>query len=245
MVVLSHALGCDLSMWDGVTAHLKQHFTVLRYDHRGHGQSAAPDGPYSMAVLADDAAALIAEQAQGPVHFVGLSMGGMTAQALGARHPQCVRSITVANAAMQYDEAARVLWQTRVQTVLTQGMAAIADGAMQRWFTPAFRADVQGGSAARVAAQRERLGRTAAAPYAASCLAVADIDFRESNRLITCPALVIAGSLDEATPPAMSQAIAASIPGAQFQTLAAAHLSAVEQPEAFARLLLAFWGGID
>ncbi len=245
LVVLSHALGCDLSMWDGVAARLASRYAVLRYDHRGHGQSDAPPGPYTLAVLADDAAQLISEQAEGPVHFVGLSMGGMTAQALAAAHPQLVKSIVVANAASWYDDAARALWQARVDTVLTQGVAAIADGAMQRWFTPEFRADVAGGGAQRVAALRARLEKTNAAAYAASCEAVAGIDFRASNRQIACPTLVIAGTRDEATPVAMSEAICHSIGGAQLRTLDAAHLSAVEQPQAFAQCLEAFFGQLQ
>ncbi|MGS0756595.1 alpha/beta fold hydrolase, partial [Roseateles sp. GG27B] len=91
LVVLSHALGCDLSMWDGVTAALQGDYTVLRYDQRGHGRSAAAAGAYTMDDLADDAAELIRAQTTEPVHFVGLSMGGMTAQALGARHPALIR----------------------------------------------------------------------------------------------------------------------------------------------------------
>ena len=244
IVVLSHALGCDLSMWDGVVALLKGRYTVLRYDHRGHGQSEAPRGPYSVDLLAEDAAGLIREHTAGPVHFVGLSMGGMAAQALAASQPQLLKSIVIANAANWYDDAARALWQTRVKTVLAQGVAAIADGAMQRWFTPEFRADLAGGGAQRVAALRHQLEKTDAAAYAASCDAVAAIDFRASNRRIECPALVVAGTRDEATPVAMSQAIADSIPGAQLRTLEAAHLSAVEQPEAFTRLLESFFDGV-
>ncbi len=241
MVVLSHALGCDLSMWDGVAALLASRYSVLRYDHRGHGRSQAPAGPYTMAMLADDAAGLIAEQAVGPVHFVGLSMGGMTAQALAAAQPQLLNSIVIANAASCYDGAARALWQARVDTVLGQGVAAIAEGAMQRWFTPEFRADEANGGAQRVAALRLQLEKTDAAAYAASCEAVAQIDFRASNRRIRCPALVIAGMRDEATPLAMSEAICHSIEGAQLRTLDAAHLSAVEQPQAFAQCLQEFF----
>jgi len=245
VVVLSHALGCELGMWDGVAAALKDRYTVLRHDHRGHGRSEAVPGPYSMEMLADDVAGLIDAHAAGPVHFVGLSMGGMTAQALAAKYPQRVRSITVANAAMYYDEAARAMWAARVQTVLAQGVEAIADGALQRWFTPEFRADETGGGKQRVAVLRERLVNTDAAAYAASCEAVAGIDFRASNGGIQCPALVIAGTRDEATPVAMSEAIRSSIPGAQLQTLAAAHLSAVEQPVAFAGLLERFFQSLD
>lgn len=240
MVVLSHALGCDLTMWDGVAAALQDSYTVLRYDQRGHGRSAAAGTAYGMDDLADDAAKLIGAQGAGPVHFVGLSMGGMTAQALGSLHPQSVRSLTIANSASHYDASARAMWQTRIDTVLAHGVSSIAEGAMQRWFTPEFRADVHGGTA-RVAALRAVLEATAPASYAQACDAVARIDLVEGNARISSPTLVIAGSRDEATPPAMSQAIAQGISGAQLQSLTAAHLSAVEQPEAFARLLADFW----
>ena len=244
LVVLSHALGCDLSMWDGVAAALQDRYTVLRYDQRGHGKTPATAGAYGMDDLADDAAELIRAQGTGPVHFVGLSMGGMTAQALAARHPGLVRSIVVANSAASYDEAARAMWQARIDTVLANGVPPIADGALQRWFTPEFRADLVNGGAARVARLRAVLEATQAAPYAAACAAVAGIALDEGNARIACPTLVIAGSRDEATPPAMSQAIADRIPGARLASLDAAHLSAVEQPEAFARLLTEFWEGL-
>lgn len=238
LVVLSHALGCDLSMWDGVAAVLQDRYTVLRYDHRGHGRSPSHDAPLTIADLADDASALIRAQATEPVHFVGLSLGGMTAQVLGARHPQRVRSLTIANSASHYDAAARALWQARIDTVQTLGMAAICEGAMQRWFTPEFR-DVQG--RAQVAALRTVLEATAPRPYAAACAAVAHIALDADNAHIGTPTLVIAGSRDEATPPAMSETIAQAIPNARLRSLDAAHLSAVEQPEAFARLLTEFW----
>lgn len=243
-VVLSHALGCDLSMWDGVAAALQDRYTVLRYDQRGHGQTPATEGAYSMDDLADDAAELIRAQGAGPVHFVGLSMGGMTAQALAARHPELVRSIVIANSAASYDEAARAMWQARIDTVRANGVPPIADGALQRWFTPEFRADQVNGGAERVAKLRAVLEATPALPYAAACAAVAAIALDEGNARIACPTLVIAGSRDEATPPAMSQAIADRIPGAQLASLDAAHLSAVEQPEAFAQRLADFWAGL-
>jgi len=244
LVVLSHALGCDVSMWEGVADILQARCTVLRHDHRGHGKSEAVPGPYSIDMLADDVAGIIRAQGAGPVHFVGLSMGGMAGQALAARHPKLLRSLVIANSALYYDEAARAMWQARVATVLAQGVAAIADGAMQRWFTPEFRADQAGGGLQRVAALRAQLEKTDAPAYAASCAAVAAIDFRSSNPAIRCPTLVIAGTRDEATPVAMSEAIAQSIPGAQLRSLPAAHLSAVEQPAVFADLLERFWADL-
>jgi 3-oxoadipate enol-lactonase len=238
-LVLSHALGLDLRMYDAAAAILKDRYTVLRYDHRGHGQSEVVPGPYTLDMLADDAAQLISERFNGPVHFAGISMGGMTAQALAARHPQLVKSAVVANSASWYDEAARSMWQARVATVLDpdKGIAAISDGAMQRWFTPEFRAN----NPAAIAAWRTRLKSRDPAAYAASCDAVCNIDFRASNTTIACPVLVIAGSRDEATPPALSDVIHKAIPGSVLRSMDAAHISAIEQPEVFARLLDEFF----
>jgi 3-oxoadipate enol-lactonase len=245
VVVLSHALGCDLGMWDAVAGLLASRYTVLRYDHRGHGQSPSPAGPYTLELLADDAAQLMREHSDEPVHFVGLSLGGMTAQALAARHPQLLKSITIANSTSHYDDVARSMWQVRVKIVQEQGVSAIAEGATQRWFTPEFRADMAGGGASQVAALRARLEKTDATAYAASCEAVSNIDFRASNQRINCQTLVICGIRDEATPPAQSQAMVDAIKGAQLETLDAAHLSAVEQPDAFAELLIAFFDRVN
>jgi len=237
-IVLSHALGCDLSQWDETARQLVPGYTVLRYDHRGHGRSEVLPGPWTIEDLADDAAQVIAAQLEGPVHFVGLSMGGMVAQQLAVRHPQHVASIVVAGSCTHYDEAARALWKARIETVRTQGMAAIAGGAMQRWFTPGFRADPAG--ARRVQALRAVLEATDPQAYAACCEAVSRGDFRRSNALVACPALVIGGVRDESTPLELSQAVCRSISGAQMSTLDTAHLSAVEQPVQFAAMVAAF-----
>lgn len=236
VLMLSHALGCDLHMWDEIAQLLRSRYTVVRYDHCGHGQSPAKAQAFSMQDLADDAAALIRGLGLGPVHFAGVSMGGMTAQALAASHPELVHSIVVANSAARYDDAARQGWQARIQTVLSQGMEPIADGALQRWFSPAYQATHPD----RLAQMRQVLVGTAPQPYAHACEAVAHINLDDSNPRIQCPALVIAGNLDAATPPAMSEAIARSIPGARLEMIDAAHISNVEQPERFAELLDTF-----
>jgi 3-oxoadipate enol-lactonase len=238
IVVLSHALGCDLHMWDEVAAVLARAHTVLRYDHRNHGGSEVVAGPFSLQALAGDAAALIEREAEGePVHFVGLSMGGMTAQALAPKHPRLLKSVVIANSSAYYPD--QTPWRTRVETVQAQGVAAIAPGALARWITPAYVATPEGAEAAR--RLNDTLVGTDAAGYIASCDAVSAIDFRDSNRAITTPTLVIAGLRDEATPLAMSEAMVAAIPGARLATIDAAHLSAVERPVEFSQLLIDFW----
>ncbi len=238
IVVLSHALGCDLSMWDGVAAQLARAHTVIRYDHRNHGASEVVPGPLRIETLAQDAAELIQREAGGePVHFVGLSMGGMTAQALAVRHPELLKTVVIANSSAHYPDQAP--WRARAEKVNAQGVAAIAPGAVSRWLTPDFVTTSEGAAAAK--ALHDVLVRTDPQAYIASCNAVAAIDFRESNHRIAVPTLVIGGLRDEATPLAMSQAIAGAIPNARLATIDAAHVSAVERPVEFAQLLIDFW----
>ena len=238
IVVLSHALGCDLRMWDGVAAQLARAHTVLRYDHRNHGASERVPGALRIETLAQDAAELIQREADGePVHFVGLSMGGMTAQALAVRHPELLRTVTIANSSAHYPDQAP--WRARAETVAARGVAAIAPGAVSRWLTPAFAATPEG----QVAAEQLQAVLLANDPqaYIESCNAVAAIDFRDSNRRVAVPTLVIGGLQDEATPFAMSEAIAAAIPHARLASIDAAHVSAVERPVEFAQLLIDYW----
>ncbi len=238
VVVLSHALGCDLHMWAGVAALLARTHTVLRYDHRNHGGSPVVAGALSMETLAQDAAALIEREAGGaPVHFVGLSMGGMTAQALAVLRPDLLASVVIANSSAHYPDQAP--WQAREAAVRAQGIAAIAPGAVARWLTPEYAATPEG--AARAKALHDTLVATDPEGYIASCNAVAAIDFRESNRTISRPTLVIAGTRDEATPLAMSEAMVAAIPGARLGHIEAAHLSAVERPAEFVQALQGFY----
>ena len=238
LLVLSHALGCDLSMWDAVVPHLENEFTVLRYDHRCHGKSECPSGPFSVDDMADDIAALLQQENAGPVIFAGLSLGGMVAQSLAARHPQLVKAIIIANSAAYYEEVSRGIWEQRIASVTQNGMSAVVEGSLARWFTPEFVNSAEG--RAPVEATRQVLQSCDPTGYIASCQAVSAIDFRASNARIACPALIIAGSKDMATPVALSEAMQAQIPHARLTTIEGAHLSAVEQPQAFARLMKDF-----
>jgi 3-oxoadipate enol-lactonase len=236
-VVLAHALGLDASMWDGLAAHLAATRQVLRYDQRGHGASAVPAGPYALADLVDDAARVIREWGRGPVVFVGLSMGGMVGQGLAIRHPELVKGLVLANTTAAYPEAAKAAWQQRIATVEQQGLEAIAQMVMERYFSADFRAR----HADAVAGFRATLLRTDPAGYVAACHAVAAVDWLAELPRIACPTLVIAGALDVGAPPAMSQAIAQQIAGSDLQVFdEASHLSVAEQPAQFAQALDSF-----
>lgn len=228
--VLAHALGCDLTMWDVLADHLAGHGRVLRYNQRGHGGSEAPSGPYTMAELADDAARLIAELALGPVVWIGLSMGGMIGQELALRHPRQVRALVLANTTSGYPQEAQAGWSQRIAGIAQGGLEAIVDGALQRWFHAGFHA----AQPQAVAHWRARVLGCDAAGYIACCQAIAAIDTTARLPGIAVPTLVIAGALDQGTPPAMAQVMAQAIPGARLVLLPeASHLSVLEQPLAF------------
>ncbi len=237
-VVLSHALGLDSAMWDDYAAHLAADgWQVLRYDHRGHGGSASPAGPYEMDELVDDAARVIREWGRGPVTWIGLSMGAMVGQGLAIRHPELVSRLVLANTTSRYPVAAAANWSQRIATVQAQGMAAVAEMVVERYLHADFRA----AQPAATDVIRQRLLRDDAAGYAASCHAVAGVDWLDRLAQVRCPALVIAGARDAGAPPAMAQAIAERIPGAVLHVIEdASHLSVLETPEEFRALTGSF-----
>ena len=240
-VVLSHALGLDLSMWDAYAARLATTHPVLRYDQRGHGGSAAPAGPYTMDALVDDAARVIREWGRGPVAFVGLSMGGMVGQGLAIRHPELVRALVLANTTSRYPDAAQTAWTQRIDTVQTQGMAGIADAVVERY----LHADHRAAHPQEAQALREQLLRNAPAGYVAACHAVRSVDWQDRLGSIACPTLVIAGRRDVGATPEMAQAIAERIPGATLKVFDdASHLSVAEQPQQFAQAVESFLKGV-
>ncbi|MBK6850505.1 MAG: 3-oxoadipate enol-lactonase [Burkholderiales bacterium] len=241
-IVLSHALGMDAMMWDALANLLAADHRVITYDHRGHGASDCPAGPYTIAELADDAARVIEQAAGGqPVVFVGLSMGGMVGQQLALARPDLVQALVLANTSSGYPAAARAVWDNRIATIAAQGLEAVADATMQRWFHEGFRA----AKAASVARARRRVVSQNPVGYLASCAAIRDLDLSEQIHAIRRPTLVIAGELDIGTPPAMGELIAQRIDGAQLVLLKrASHLSVLEQPVAFASAVRDFIAGL-
>lgn len=234
MLMFANSLGTTLDMWAGQTQALGEHFAILRYDTRGHGGSVATPGPYRIADLADDAIAIMDVLELPQINFCGLSMGGMIGLWLGMNAPSRIRRLIVANSAAKIPPAQ--LWNDRIATVRANGMAVIADAVSQRWFT----ADFIYRQPDTVNVIKRMIVDTPVEGYASCCAAVRDFDVREGMGKISLPVLVIAGDADPATPPKMTQEIANAIAGSRFESLPAAHLSNIECPVAFNRLLTDF-----
>lgn len=233
-LVLSHSLGADLGMWDPQMPGFTRPFRAIRYDVRGHGRSSVVAGPCSIDDLGRDVLGLLDALGLERVHFCGLSMGGMVGMWLGIHAPERIERLVLCNTAARMP--APEVWNQRIEAVRKSGMAGIAAGVLERWFTPAFRAR----RPEVVEAARRMLLATPAEGYLACCAAIRDQDQLAALSAVRAPTLVIAGSEDVSTPPAEGRAIAAAIPGARAVVLPTAHLSNLEAPDAFSTAVLQF-----
>ena len=236
-LILAHAIGCDARMWEEVAPRLASRYRVLRVDARGHGGSPVTPRPYSLGGLAADFAAVLDRLGVQRAHWVGLSMGGMIGQAFALRHGERLGRLVLANTTSSYGPEGKPNWQKRIQLVEQGGLAAIRDMVEQRYFSEGFRRE----HPQVVAKVMGRFMETAPQGYLGCCDAIADLDFSRDVARIGHRTLVIAGDEDVGTPPAMSEAIVARIPGSKLAVMkGAAHLSAAEKPEEFSRLVLDF-----
>jgi 3-oxoadipate enol-lactonase len=236
-VILSNSLGTDLAMWDAQAAALARRFRVIRYDSRGHGGSVASPGPYSIERLGRDALAILDALGVEKAHWIGLSMGGMVGQWLLANAANRFDRAVLANTASHYPDPNP--WNVRIAAVRAKGMDPIVSAVIERWLTPAFRDS----HPAETEAFAATLRRTSPEGYASCCAAIRDMDLRESCRRIANPVLVVVGLRDPATPPALGRAIAQRIGNGAVSELDAAHLSNVERPEEFSRVVIDFLTG--
>jgi 3-oxoadipate enol-lactonase len=236
VLMFSNSLSSNLHMWDPQVAALKDRFRIVRYDSRGHGKSVAEPGPYSIAQLGADALVIMDALELERVHWCGLSKGGMVGQWLLTHAPQRIGKAVLANTAAQMPPAE--LWNGRIRNVSQNGMGAIVDATIARWFTKGF---VERAPAV-IADIKAMIAATPAEGYCGCCAAIRDMDQRESIRAIANPVLLISGAHDPATTPAMMELMRERIPGAEWVSLDASHISNIEQPEAFTEALVGFLG---
>ncbi|MDN5861203.1 MAG: alpha/beta fold hydrolase, partial [Pseudonocardia sp.] len=134
VLVLSGSLGSTVEMWRPQVAALAGRFRIVRFDHRGHGRSPVPQGPYRIADLAGDALALLDRLGLGRVAWCGLSMGGMVGMYLGSEAPQRLTSLVLCCTTAHFPDPAP--WRERIASVAAGGTDSIADAVVARWFTP-------------------------------------------------------------------------------------------------------------
>src|SRR5208282_5790875 len=223
----SNSLGTDFSMWDPQVAELQRRFGILRYDTRGHGQSSVTPADYSIEQLGRDVLGLLDSLGLNRVHFCGLSMGGMIGTRLGIHAPTRLHRLVLSNTAARI--GTREMWNARIATVRKDGMKSVAAAVIERWFTPEFR----GSSREKVARAQRMLENSPPEGYAACCAAIRDMDQRETVAQIKAPTLMIYGASDPVTSASDAHFLTGQIPRAVEVELAAAHLSNVEQADAF------------
>lgn len=231
-VVLLHALGTHLRLWDEVVARLPNH-RILRLDMRGHGASDVPQGPYAMGALIHDVERVMAQAGIRDAVVVGLSIGGMIAQGLAVKRLDLVRAVVLSNTAARIGIAAQ--WQARIDAVRAGGLEAIADATLERWFGRRWR------DLPELAQMRAMLLATPPEGWMGAAAAIAGTDFYTPTAGLTLPTLAIAGINDGSTPPDLVKETADLIRGSRFALIrGAGHLPMVEQPGAYTALLRDF-----
>lgn len=235
VLVLAHSIGTDHSLWEPQMPDLLRFFQVLRYDARGHGASDVPAAEYSIEQLGQDVLGLTAALGIERFAFCGLSLGGMVGQWLGARVPNHITALILANTTPLFNPSSN--WDARRKAVLAGGMHAIYELAMQRSFSPEnFASDDP-----YVSTIRRTFLTVNPVGYAGCCSAIRDMDHTQLLNQIHAPTLVIGGDRDISTPWAGNgEILAKHIPGAKAVHLSAAHLSNIEQPHSFTSALLDF-----
>ena len=234
VLVLSHALGTNLTLWDHQVEVLQSSFRILRYDSRGHGQSSANHGPYTISMLASDVLTLLDELGVARAHFCGVSMGGLVGQYLAVHHPERVEMLVLSNTAAKIGTAAK--YDRRIQEVTKAGMTEVVDEVLEGWFSNRFR----GMQPSIVASFAEALRQTSPEGYIGCCQAVRDADLSEDVERIKASTLIIAGTEDQATTVAASQFLHQKIQGSQMIALESAHLCCIEAAREFTEYLNRF-----
>lgn len=235
-VILSSSLGTTASMWDPQREALGQEREVVTYDHRGHGSSDSPAGPYTLDDLGGDVLRLMDRLSIAAADFVGLSLGGMVGMWLAENAPDRIRRLALL---CTYAEVtSRGMWHERAETVRQLGTDSMIEASIERWFTSDFRQAHPG----EIVVFEDMLRNVSDEGYASCCEAIATMSIDTGLDTISAPTLVIAGTRDPGATPEIARALADAIPGARYAEVDAAHLASVERAEEVSNLLVEHLG---
>jgi 3-oxoadipate enol-lactonase len=234
VVVLGNSLGTTGEVWAPQAAVLGERFQLLRFEHRGHGGSPAPPGPYTIGELGADVLRLLDGFGVRTASYCGISLGGMIGMWLAANAPERIGALAVCCTSAYLPPAA--FWTGRAEQARTAGMGSLADQVVGRWFTPAFRAR----DPATVTRFVAMVAGVDPQGYAGCCEAIAAMDQRSSLGRISAPTLVIAGAEDPATPPWHGARIASAVGGSRLRVIrGGSHMASISQPGEVTAALLA------
>jgi 3-oxoadipate enol-lactonase len=237
-LVLSNSLATNLTMWDEQARELGRAFRVLRYDQRGHGASEAATGRYSFELLIADALALMDALGITRAHFAGLSMGGATALGLAQRHPDRLDRVIVCDSPCQSTPTSSQQWEERIAIAQKQGMEALVEPTMERWFPP----EVLKANPPHLDKVRQMIRATPVNGFIGCAAALADHNYATAVATVTRPVLFLVGEKDAAAPP--MRKLNEALPGSRYVELAGAgHISNLDQPAAFTRAIGDFLSG--
>jgi 3-oxoadipate enol-lactonase len=233
VLVLNHTLATSRAMWRAQVAHFSPRWRVVSFDMRGHGESAAPDFPYSIEMLADDVVALLdCLGVARPAAYVGISIGGMIGQALGLRHPKRFNALVLASTTGRTPPEGKAALDQRIEAVKRDGLAGQVQPTLERWLSAEFRA--KDPDTTRWVGDMIRA--TPAAGMIGCLQAIKALDYLEQLKQIALPTLVVAGEKDPGTPVAASQAIQERIAGSQLAVIPdCLHQTPIEAPDLFNR----------
>jgi 3-oxoadipate enol-lactonase len=239
-LTFANSLVTSLEMWDEQARALRDRYRVLRFDMRGHGKTAAPTPPYTIAQLASDVLALWHAVGVDRTHYVGLSLGGMIGIHLAARRPEKFRCLIATDCRADANKAYQGVFVERIRTTREKGMAGMVEPTLARFFTPNFVAK----NPATVERFRAMIRDTAADGHIGCCEALRGLSEGASLPKIAVPTLFMGGEHDIGAPPSIMREMAAAVPGACYVMLdGAGHISNIEAPERYLAEIEQFTAG--
>jgi len=233
-LILAHSLGSDHQMWAPQVEALKSQYSIIAIDNIGHGESSVPSGDYTVGDFAEAVIAVADAAELERFHYCGLSVGGITGLQVAAQHPDRLLSLTLCNTGATIGSAD--LWSQRIAVARSQGMEALVDGVIARWFS----ADFPEREPQLFAQARSTLLSTDPTGYAGVCAALRDADLTDAVPAISTPTLVIGGLDDQAAPIEQSRWLHDNIAGSRLVELDAAHLSNLDRADEFTKALTEF-----
>ena len=240
VVVFSHSFGTDRALWKPQAESLVTDYRVVLAETRGHGRSDAPQGSYSLEVLARDVLAVADAAGASRFHLCGISLGGQIALWVASCAADRLTSVVACNTAGKIGTAES--WSARINAVRSGGMDSVREAVIGGWFSPGFAA----AHPDWFATANDVFSSTSVDGYIGCCGALSDVDLRDAVSRITVPTLVIGGGRDTSTPPVQAEWLHGAIPRSELSIFEdAAHLSNLDAHEAFTARLLGFLTAVD